>query len=61
MPSGGKSDRTTHYSAAELDELIQAAESIVSRGTIETPNLLLIGKNARKSVGKTKGLAEKIG
>ena len=31
-------DFTTHYSAAELEELITAAESIVSRGKVESPN-----------------------
>ncbi len=54
-------DITTHYSATELDELIQAAESIVDRGQIESPNLMLLGAqttqtvgNCRKSVGNKK-------
>jgi len=38
-------DITTHYSAAELQELMDAAEAIVSRGNRETPNLMLIGRN----------------
>jgi integrase len=58
-------DITTHYSAAELDELIQATEAIVSRGTTETPNLMLIGNRTRNLVGKVseieKGLAGKTG
>ncbi len=58
-------DITTHYSAAELEELIDAAESIVKRGKHETPNLMLIGRKTEKTVGKVseieKGLTEKIG
>ena len=58
-------DITTHYSAAELNELINAAESIVSRGRTETPNLMLIGHGAEETVGKVseikKGLTGKIG
>jgi integrase len=55
-------DITTHYSAAELNELIHAAESIVTRGRTETPNLMLIGMKAEENVGKLsekeKGLAK---
>ncbi len=62
VPSGGI---TTHYSAAELNELINAAELIVSRGRTETQNLMLIGKKAEEIVGKVseikKGLTGKIG
>jgi len=47
-----KGDITTHYSAAELQELIAAAESIVSRGKQETPNLMLIGRKTERNVGK---------
>lgn len=36
-------DITTHYSAAELLELITAVEKIVDRGHIESPNLMLLG------------------
>lgn len=58
-------DITTHYSAAEISELIDAAEAIVSRGTVETPNLMLIGQRTEKTVGKVseieKGLTAKIG
>ena len=45
-------DITTHYSAAELEELINAAEAIVSRGRIESPNLMLIRQRTDRSVGK---------
>ena len=58
-------DITTHYSAAELAELINAAEAIVSRGRTETPNLMLIRQRTDRSVGKVsemkKGLTGKIG
>ncbi len=58
-------DITTHYSAAELEELIRAAEAIVSRGKVETPNLMLVGQKTEKIVGKVsekeKGLAGKTG
>jgi len=57
-------DITTHYSAAELEELISAVEAIVSRGRTETPNLMLIGQRTDRSVGKVsakrKGPAAKI-
>ncbi len=56
-------DITTHYSAAELSELISAVETIVSRRKRETPNLMLIGQRAEKFVGKVsenkKGSVEK--
>ncbi len=45
-------DITTHYSAAELNELINAAEAIVSRGRTETPNLMLIRQRKDRGVGK---------
>lgn len=50
---------TTHYSAAELQELIDAAVAIANRGERETPNLMLLGQNTRESVGKEKGLTGK--
>ncbi len=60
-----KGDITTHFSAAELNELINAAESILNRGRTETPNLMLIGQNTEGTVGKVseikKGLTEGIG
>ena len=55
-------DITTHYSAAELRELLDAAERIVERGNTETPTLTLVGR--AQPVGKVseeeKGLAEKL-
>ncbi len=58
-------DITTHYSAAELGELINAAEAIVRRSKNETPNLMLISRKTYKTVGKVseieKGLAGKTG
>ncbi len=58
-------DITTHYSAAELEELINATEAIVNRGRTETPNLMLIRQRTKKGVGKVsemkKGLTKKIG
>ena len=57
-------DITTHYSAAELEELINAAEAIVSRGRIESPNLMLIRQRTEENVGKVsakrKGVTAKI-
>ena len=35
-------DITTHYSAAELGELLNAAEKIVDRGIAQTPTLALV-------------------
>jgi integrase len=58
-------DITTHYSAAELGELIDAAEAIVNRRTKETPNLMLISRQTARGVGivseMKKGLTGKIG
>lgn len=58
-------DITTHYSAAELEELINASEAIVNRGKTETPNLMLIRQRTKNTVGKVseikKGSTEKIG
>ena len=55
-------DITTHYSAAELQELIDAVEKIVDRGIAQTPTLTVI-KRTHAIVGKVlenkKGLKEK--
>jgi len=45
-------DITTHYSAAELSELMNAAEKIVARGVNETPNLMLVSRITPSNVGK---------
>lgn len=56
-------DITTHYSAAELSELLAAAEKIVDRGIAQTPTLTVV-RRARDAVGKLseneKGPAAKI-
>ena len=44
-------DITTHYSAAELKELIDAVEKIVSRGVAQTPTLTLVRQSAGRRVG----------
>jgi len=45
-------DITTHYSAAELRELIDAVGRIVDRGTAQTPTLTVVKRNVEESVGK---------
>jgi len=45
-------DITTHYSAAELGELLAAAEKITDRGITQTPTLTVIRRTAEKDVGK---------
>lgn len=49
-------DITTHYSAAELGELLAAAEKVMDRGIAETPALTLIRRNALGvgNAGRTK-------
>ena len=53
-------DITTHHSAAELNELISASESIVSRGRTETPNLMLIRQRKEKIVGKVSEIKKEL-
>ena len=48
-------DITTHYSAAEIKELMDAAERIVDRGVAQTPTLTVISRN-RENVGKVSEL-----
>jgi integrase len=45
-------DITTHYSAAELGELLTAAEKMTDRGITQTPTLTVIRRTADKDVGK---------
>lgn len=40
-------DVTTHYSAAELGELLAAAEKVTDRGIAQTPTLTIIQRNAQ--------------
>lgn len=44
-------DITTHYSAAELSELLEAVEKIVDRGIAQTPTLTVVQRN-KEVVGK---------
>lgn len=44
-------DITTHYSAAELSELLEAAEKIVNRGVAQTPTLTVV-RRTKDVVGK---------
>ena len=37
-------DITTHYSAAELSELLEAVEKIVDRGIAQTPTLTVVNE-----------------
>jgi len=41
-------DITTHYSAAELGELLAAAEKITDRGTTQSPTLIVIRRTAKR-------------
>jgi integrase len=45
-------DITTHYSAAEIGELLNAAEKIVDRGIAKSPTLTVVRLTADKAVGK---------
>lgn len=44
-------DITTHYSAAELEELISAVEKILNRGIAQTPTLTFVKKKGFNNVG----------
>jgi len=56
-------DITTHYSAAELQELMKAVESIVDRGIAQSPTLTVVKRGMKEAVGKVseikKGLTKK--
>jgi integrase len=56
-------DITTHYSAAELEELLSAVEKIADRGVAQSPTLTVI-KRSNAVVGKVsenkKGLTRKV-
>jgi hypothetical protein len=45
-------DITTHYSAAELGELLAAAEKIVDRSITQSPTLTVVRRTTDKVVGK---------
>jgi len=50
-------DITTHYSAAELGELIEACERIVNRNIAQTPTLTLVKKT---NVGHVSDMKKKV-
>jgi integrase len=45
-------DITTHYSAAELQELVDAVDRIVDRGIAQTPTLTVVKRKVSDIVGK---------
>ena len=51
LPSG---DITTHYSAAELTELLDAAEKVVDRGA-SSPTFTVIQREVSENCRKQKG------
>ncbi len=57
-------DITTHYSAAEIGELLNAAEKIAQRGVMQSPTLTVVRRTTDKVVGKVsedvKGLSGNI-
>jgi hypothetical protein len=53
-------DITTHYSAAELGELLAAAEKVTDRGIAQTPALTLIRRHAQ-GVGKVSEVKDEAG
>jgi len=58
----GKSrgDITTHYSAAELGELLDAAEKVTDRGRAQSPTLTVIKRQKEESVGKLPEMRGKV-
>jgi len=61
--SRNKAEQILIRRLAELGELLNAAEAIVSRSKIETPNLMLVGQQSGETVGKVsemkRGLTKK--
>lgn len=53
-------DITTHYSAAELGELLDAAEKVTDRGRTQSPTLTVIKRQKEKSVGKLSEMRGKV-
>ena len=45
-------DITRHYSAAELEELMDAVGKILNRGVAQTPTLTLVKRTEKHTVGK---------
>lgn len=51
-------DITTHYSAAELEELTNAVEKVMDRGIAQTPTLTIVKRTVKKDCSQwIKGLA----
>lgn len=44
-------DITTHYSVAEIGQLLAAAEKIVDRGIAQSPTFTVVLRTAEKHVG----------
>ena len=53
-------DITTHYSAAELGELLDAAEKVTDRGRAQSPTLTVIKRQKEESVGKLSEMRGKV-
>ena len=53
-------DITTHYSAAELSELLDASERVTDRGGAQTPTLTVLKRQKEESVGKLSEIGAKV-
>ena len=49
-------DITTHYSAAELEELLIAADKIQDHGIAQTPTLMVVKRTIEKDCRKYVGI-----
>ncbi|MEW8660715.1 MAG: hypothetical protein AB2603_20580 [Candidatus Thiodiazotropha endolucinida] len=54
LPGHANGDITTHYTAAELQELLNTAEMIVDRSTTQIPTLTVVGRS-KGFIGKLSG------
>lgn len=52
-------DITTHYSAAELGELLDATEKIVDRNVAQSPTLTLVSRKS-ENVGKVSAIKKRV-
>ena len=52
-------DITTHYSAAELGELLDASEKIVDRNVAQSPTLTLVSRPS-ENVGKVSAKMKRV-
>ena len=53
-------DITAHYSAAELGELLDAAEKVTDRGRAQSPTLTVIKRQKEESVGKLSEMCKEV-